>query len=275
MANKRMFKISIVDTDKFLDMPLGAQALYFHLGLRADDDGFVGNPKKIQNSIKASDDDVKILIAKDFIRVFETGVTVVAHWNAHNAVRNDRYKKTVYQKEYLMLNVDENKCYVLSSEIENKEKYLASNLETKRSPNIDLDLDLEKNYYKKSEPLETAQYSCSSSEEKKLEEWISIKSKNKTNPSAYAAVIKRKFLKKEQSVLNEFEYWKKENTISSILDKVIGKSIETTIGTKTILYVQKTVDNSFEVFFEGGGNAVIKNLEILKTIIKQNNKETK
>jgi hypothetical protein len=275
MANKRMFKISVVDTDKFLDMPLGAQALYFHLGLRADDDGFIGNPKKIQNSIKASDDDVKILIAKDFIRVFETGVVVVAHWKVHNLVKNDRYKKTVYQDEYAMLGVDKNDCYILSSKKTKQEKYLSSKMEPKRSPNIDLDLDLEKNYYKKSEPLETKQKSSSCSEEEFLEKWISHKAKNKLNSSAYAATIKRKFLKKEQSILDEFEYWKKDNAISLILDKAVGKLIETTIGIKTILCVQKEVNNSFQIFFENGGSVLIKDIRTLKTIINQNNKETK
>ena len=79
MANKRMFTMHIVDSDAFLDMPLSTQALYFHLNMRADDDGFLGNPKRIQRLIGASDDDLKILIAKRFVLAFEDGVIVIKH----------------------------------------------------------------------------------------------------------------------------------------------------------------------------------------------------
>ena len=86
MANKRMFNIKIVDSDAFLDMPLSTQCLYFHLNMRADDDGFVGNPKRIQRLIGASDDDLKLLIVKKFILTFENGVIVIKHWRIHNKI---------------------------------------------------------------------------------------------------------------------------------------------------------------------------------------------
>lgn len=113
MAKRRMFTIKIVDSDAFLDMPLSAQALYFHLSMRADDDGFVNNPKKIQRMIGASDDDARILIAKKFILIFESGVIVIKHWKMHNYIQSDRYEPTAYVDEKNKLTVNENKSYSL------------------------------------------------------------------------------------------------------------------------------------------------------------------
>lgn len=111
MADRRMFTTKIVDSDAFLDMPLSTQALYFHLNMRADDDGFVNNPKKIQRVIGASDDDLKLLIAKRFILAFESGVIVIKHWRMHNLLRKDRYNPTQYQEEYKRLETKENGAY--------------------------------------------------------------------------------------------------------------------------------------------------------------------
>lgn len=117
MANRRMFNISVVDTDIFLEMPLSTQALYFHLSMRADDDGFIGNVKKIQRMIGASEDDLKILIAKQFLLTFETGIIVIKHWRLHNCIRKDRVNPTIYQEEKNMLNQDKNKIYYISNDI--------------------------------------------------------------------------------------------------------------------------------------------------------------
>ena len=111
MAERRMFAKTIIDSDAFLDMPLSSQSLYFHLSMRADDDGFINNPKKIQRMIGCADDDLKILIAKNFIIPFESGIVVIKHWKIHNYIRTDRYKETVYQEEMSMLEVKENKAY--------------------------------------------------------------------------------------------------------------------------------------------------------------------
>lgn len=108
-----MFAKTIIDSDAFLEMPLSTQALYFHLSMRADDDGFVNNPKKIQRMVGASDDDCKLLVLKKFIIAFESGVIVIKHWKIHNYIRNDRYKETVYQEEKTMLEEKENKSYSL------------------------------------------------------------------------------------------------------------------------------------------------------------------
>ena len=106
-----MFSLDIIDSDAFLDMPNDAQNLYFHLAMRADDDGFVNNPKKIQKIIGASDDAVKILLAKKFILAFDSGVIVIKHWRMHNYIQNDRYKETNYKEEKSTLVLDENKAY--------------------------------------------------------------------------------------------------------------------------------------------------------------------
>ena len=99
MAQKRMFSKKITDTDKFLDMPLSTQALYFHLNMDGDDDGFVGNPKTIKKKIGANDNDLDLLVFKQFIIPFENGVIVIKDWRIHNTLRNDRYTPTIYQEE--------------------------------------------------------------------------------------------------------------------------------------------------------------------------------
>ena len=111
MAERRMFAKTIIDSDAFLEMPASTQNLYFHLSMRADDDGFLNNPKKISRMIGASEDDLKVLIAKKFILVFDSGVIVIKHWLIHNYIRNDRYKETVYTEEKQMLAIKENKAY--------------------------------------------------------------------------------------------------------------------------------------------------------------------
>ena len=113
MAERRMFAKTIIDSDAFLDMPLSAQCLYFHLSMRADDDGFINNPKKIQRMIGGSDDDAKILIMKKFIIPFESGIVVIKHWKIHNYIQKDRYKETKYLEEKSQLGVKENNAYTL------------------------------------------------------------------------------------------------------------------------------------------------------------------
>ena len=113
MAERRMFAKTIIDSDAFLDMPMSAQCLYFHLAMRADDDGFLNNPKKVQRMIGCSDDDLKILLAKRFLIRFESGVVVIKHWKIHNYIRNDRYKPTVYKEEKALLQEKSNGAYTL------------------------------------------------------------------------------------------------------------------------------------------------------------------
>ena len=117
MAERRMFAKKITESDAFLDMPSSSQALYFHLSMSADDDGFVNNPRKIQRMVGASDDDMKILIAKSFIIIFESGIIVIKHWKMHNYIQSDRYKPTDYQDEKALLEMKKNKSYTLKKDI--------------------------------------------------------------------------------------------------------------------------------------------------------------
>ena len=111
MAERRMFAKTIVTSDAFLDMPLSARCLYFTLGMFADDDGFVNNPKSIMRQVGACTDDLNLLLLKRFILSFESGVIVIKHWRIHNYIRNDRYKETKYVEEKSTLMLDEKGAY--------------------------------------------------------------------------------------------------------------------------------------------------------------------
>lgn len=111
MAQRRMFSKKITETDTFLDMPMSSQCLYFHLNMSADDDGFIGNAKTIKRMIGASDDDLKILLSKEFLIPFENGVVVIKDWKIHNYIRKDRYVETMYQQEKSTLKENENGQY--------------------------------------------------------------------------------------------------------------------------------------------------------------------
>lgn len=166
MANKRMFTMKIVDSDAFLDMPLSAQCLYFHLNMRADDDGFIGNPKKVMRIIGSNDDDLKLLLAKRFVLSFDNGVIVIKHWRMHNTIGKTRYVETQYTEEKNLLLLKDNQAYSLTSgkpiddskTVENyaqkaAEKKDVSPTENKRRTNgehsvlpdlgIDIDIDLD------------------------------------------------------------------------------------------------------------------------------------
>ena len=111
MAKKRMFSIDIVGSDAFLDLPYSAQCLYFQLGMRADDDGFVGNPKTIQRIAGTKASDLELLVKKRFLMQFQSGVVVIKHWKINNQIQKDRYTPTVYTEEYQSLYIKDNKAY--------------------------------------------------------------------------------------------------------------------------------------------------------------------
>lgn len=154
MANKRMIRKDVIDTDAFLDMPLSTQALYFHLNLRADDDGFVGNPKRVAALIGASEDDLKLLIAKSFVILFENGVIVIKHWRMHNTLSANRYHETNFTDEKSMLRLKDNNAYTLGDGlsiddtklIETSKRQQTNNRQTidEQKTNSDIDLDLDK-----------------------------------------------------------------------------------------------------------------------------------
>src|SRR5262245_55440232 len=113
MAQRRMFSSQIVNTDAFLEMPLTSQALYFHLGMSADDDGFV-SPRKVLRMTGAGEDDFKVLVAKGFVILFPTGVIVVTHWKQNNYIQADRYTPTIYKQERSTLSCIQN-VYMLDT----------------------------------------------------------------------------------------------------------------------------------------------------------------
>lgn len=108
---KRMFSSVITKQDEFLDMPLSAQALYFHINMEADDEGFVANVKSLMRQVRSSEDDLKILVAKRYLLTFESGVVVIKHWLIHNTIRQDRVIETTYKEEKKQLAVKENMSY--------------------------------------------------------------------------------------------------------------------------------------------------------------------
>ena len=113
MARRRMFSLDVVDTDKFLDMPSSTQALYFHLGMRADDDGFVSSPKRITKTVNCAEDDLKLLITKGYLIPFESGVVVISDWKINNELKKDRYKPTIHLSEFEKIQTQKNKSYSL------------------------------------------------------------------------------------------------------------------------------------------------------------------
>ncbi len=122
-----MFTQKIVESDDFCDMPLSAQALYFHLNMEADDDGFVNNARKTQRSIGASEDDLKLLIAERYVICFDNGVIAIKHWRMHNTLRKDRYTPTAYHEQFEMLEIKDNGVYT-------EKKDLGNQTATKRQP---------------------------------------------------------------------------------------------------------------------------------------------
>ena len=114
MAERRMFAKTIIDSDAFLEMPTTSQLLYFHLAMRADDDGFVNKPKSLMRMVGCKDDDLKLLFVKKFLIPFESGVVVIKHWKNHNYIRKDTYTETKYKEEKSTLELDENSAYRLA-----------------------------------------------------------------------------------------------------------------------------------------------------------------
>lgn len=109
-----MFAKTIIDSDAFLDMPITSQLLYFHLSMRADDDGFVNKPKSVMRMCGCKEDDLKLLFVKKFLIPFDSGVVVIKHWKIHNYIRKDTYTETKYKNEKRTLETDENNAYRLT-----------------------------------------------------------------------------------------------------------------------------------------------------------------
>ena len=184
MAQKRMFTMKIVDSDAFLDMPATTQCLYFHLNMRADDDGFIGNPKRIMKITGASEDDLRLLIAKRFVLTFEDGVIVIKHWRMHNTLSRDRYTETSYIDEKRMLLLKENGSYSLASGnvIDDTKLIERSNRQTQQRRNKDatkthadkdigLDKDIDIDKEKDNKLIVSLDTICQTDVRRVIEEW--------------------------------------------------------------------------------------------------------
>lgn len=119
MAQKRMFDKTLIDSDLFIDLPIPSQCLYFHLSMRADDEGFVGNVKGILRLIGFKDEDLRPLVDRKFILIFQTGVIVIRHWKINNYLRNDRCKATNYKNEKMLLKENTDGVYALKNKESN------------------------------------------------------------------------------------------------------------------------------------------------------------
>lgn len=180
LAQKRMFTMKIVDSDAFLDMPATTQCLYFHLNMRADDDGFIGNPKRIMKITGASEDDLRLLIAKRFVLTFEDGVIVIKHWRMHNTLSRDRYVETSYTDEKKMLLLKDNGSYSLTggNPIDDTRLIERSGRQTQQRRNKDatkthsdkgLDIDIDKE--KDNKLIVSKDTICQTDVRRVIEEW--------------------------------------------------------------------------------------------------------
>ena len=120
MAERRMFAKTIVDSDLFLEMPLSTQCLYFHLAMRADDEGFINNPKRIARGIGANEGDIRTLMERGYVIPFETGIVVIRHWKVHNYIRGDRVHHTAFTEEKSRLTEDGNGVYNIGCQVVDK-----------------------------------------------------------------------------------------------------------------------------------------------------------
>ncbi len=116
-----MFDKAIIDTDRFMDLAMSSKALYFLMGMEADDEGFV-SPKKVLRIHGGNDDDIKVLIAKNFIIPFESGVVVITDWNKNNWLDSRRSRPTEYVKEKKLISLTDTKEYVLSNGLANAKR---------------------------------------------------------------------------------------------------------------------------------------------------------
>lgn len=208
MAQKRMFTMKIVDSDAFLDMPATTQCLYFHLNMRADDDGFIGNPKRIMKITGASEDDLRLLIAKRFVLTFEDGVIVIKHWRMHNTLSRDRYTETSYIDEKRMLLLKENGSYSLASgnviddtkliersnrQTHNRRNKDATKTHAEKDIGLDKDIDIDKE--KDNKLIVSKDTICQTDVRRVVEEW------NKLQDVGIAPVTRMKSSSKRYKML--------------------------------------------------------------------------
>ena len=208
MAEKRMFAKSVIDSDNFIDMPLTTQALYFHLGMRADDDGFVDSPRKVQRAIGCSDDDMKLLLAKGFVIAFNSGIIVIRHWKLHNYIQKDRYKETVYLEEKAQLRLEENRVYSVLNEAETTPLYTNCIQDVDK---MDTQNRIDKNILDKSSNHMSTDVDGEPKKQVDYKQTIDVFNRIcKSLPKVQAVTDKRKkAIKAAQQTVDEFGGWEK------------------------------------------------------------------
>lgn len=103
MASRRMLSNKIIDSARFIKMPISSQALYFHLVAKGDDDGIV-EAFNVMRMIGATEDDLKVLISKGFVIVLnEDLVSYITDWKEHNLIRADRKVDSIYKDLLLQI----------------------------------------------------------------------------------------------------------------------------------------------------------------------------
>ena len=241
MAQRRMFSRKITESDQFLDMPMSAQSLYFHINMQADDDGFVGNVKTIKRMIGASDDDLKLLIAKQFLIPFETGIVVIRDWKIHNYIQKDRYTETFYQQEKAQLETVENKQY--------------QKMDTECIQNVsslDTQVRLGKDRLEKELELEEEEHSSAKADHipySEIVEYLNEKTNSQYRPTAKKTknLIKARY--NDGFVIDDFKKVIDVKVAEWLNDSNMNKYLrpETLFGTKFESYLnQKLVNNRTE-----------------------------
>lgn len=234
MAQKRMFDKTITNADDFLEMPMSSQVLYFHLSMNADDDGFINNWKSIMRMTGTKEDDLKVLIAKNYIIPFDSGVIVIKHWRINNFLRKDRHIETKYQKELSELKINDNQEYWL----------------TNGQPSIDKN-SIDKNSIDKIYSLaeqDTIPY-------KEIIDYLNLKTKSnyKYTTSKTRELIKTRF--KEGFTLEDFK---------TVIDK---KTMEWFNNEKMNMYLRP--NTLFGTYFEGYLNQPVRKKTLKEMSLKE------
>ena len=238
MAQRRMFTLKIVDTDAFLDMPTSTQNLYFHLGMRADDEGFIGNIKRIMKMVGSSDDDKRILIAKRFLIEFESGVVVIKHWKMNNYLQSDRVQETSYLKEKSMLYLKDNNSYtldksqgtpIMTQEEINRNGPQEIPMDNKCIHSIDLDLDID---------IDKSNISLSENRPKEVEE---KPKKEKVVEIDLSSGVGKSYEPPKEEII--FRHWNSKNIIKhNELTQTMIKIIKNALRQNTLEEIKTYID---------------------------------
>ncbi|MCR4755635.1 MAG: hypothetical protein K5868_08925 [Lachnospiraceae bacterium] len=114
MARKRMFSFDVINSDRFLDLPLATRGLYFHLNCEADDDGFISSALRTLRAVDGTEEMLNELVNAEYLIKFDSGIYLVKHWLLHNCIQKDRYTPSIHTKERGQVNVVD-RIYCLSS----------------------------------------------------------------------------------------------------------------------------------------------------------------